>query len=245
MKGSRDRALEHVLNFVEEDLSQHKSKAAKIKRWDELKKFLFWDDPKIILPKLQDLEGIQKVLREFLDYNLIRILNAYQSYQWQGSPGDDLHSLIQKELAKGRIKKYKTAFNKVIKDNPSLANIWAFDNWRSEKLPWPESERSFMVVGGQLTYDEHYFGTVPFAEIARQQLIKLMAMEPISLSDFFRCENATCNRWVFSGRKRKHKVCSKKCYDQKSQREKRSTPEGKEANRNASRSYYRNKILGV
>lgn len=240
MKRDRDKALVEVLKFAYETNLGRLRDSGRIKTWNRLESYLFWDMTITTLPPHEPLERIQEVLRGFLDEYFMSILNLYQSSQWRGTPSNEVDMLAQVLLSEKKVKTYKGALKRVKKDNPQLWEIYNAGEWR-KYFPEPRSKRRFVYVNGEaLLYREEGSS---LKELVVEQVIKLFAMKPLSLSRLYRCQE--CQKWSINTRKsRKHWFCSKRCYDRSAKRAERSTLEGREAYRKKQKARYRKKVLG-
>lgn len=80
MKVEREKAILEALRYAfEVKLPRHKSVKSRVKIWEKLKKYLFWDDPEAHLDRLEDLNTIQKALQNFFVEYFFPALNGWDS----------------------------------------------------------------------------------------------------------------------------------------------------------------------
>jgi hypothetical protein len=219
---NREKVILETLRYAfEVKLPRLSSNKSRIKVWERLKKYLWWDDSEAHLKNLDELNEIQEALRNFFDESFMPILEIYFSSPWKGTPDDELDRIAQNILSEGKAEDYEIALSKAIKANPRLGKIWAKGAWLSKELPAPNPKRFFYCDGEVFRCAEEYES---ISSGAIQRVIRLFAMSPpLPISKFYKCEFEDCNRWAINNRKsRKHWFCSKRCYDRGEKREKRN-----------------------
>jgi hypothetical protein len=231
MKWNRDKALLETLRFADKTGLDRLGKSERIKVWKRIKRHLFWDSP--VALGLEDLDSLQRTLRDFFNSYFMEILNIWQESPWKGSPGNEVDRLAHELLSQGKLKTIKGALKRVAKTHPRLWEIYNIGEWIKELPQSGPRKRSVYCDGDTLRiFEEPLIAN----KQAIEQVIKLFAMDPpIPLSRLFIC--AECGDWSINTRKtRKHWVCSKWCYDKRYVRENRD-PETHA--KNARRSYWR------